>query len=248
VNEEAHEDPGKAPTAKVPAAEAAVAAVTAPGADLPPVTAPPVTDAPKTEEEIARDLYNEHRKQAWADIQSSSDNFDQSLMTVSSAALGVSLLFIKDIVPLKDADWLRMLYVSWLSFAICIVLTVFSFRLSVAAQTVYLQYLRKYYIEKNSDYFNKQSWQSKWLSVFTWAASVLFLAGLACTVIFCVHNVARSHMNKDSTIQAPVQVPTDIPPRLPDQRKPMPMEPISTPDTPKVIPDRTPPPPPKKDD
>jgi hypothetical protein len=48
-------------------------------------------------------LYDEHRKQTWQDIQSSTDNFDKNLLTVSSAALGFSLAFIKDFTHLPTA-------------------------------------------------------------------------------------------------------------------------------------------------
>lgn len=138
-----------------------------------------------------RDLYIAHAKQTWNDIQSSTDSFDQSLLTLSSGALGLSLAFIKDIVPFKEAVWSKTLYASWISFAVCVVLTVFSFRLSIAAQGKHLEYLAKYYLERRQEYFNKRSVYSKVLSVFTWLASAFFLIGLVCTVLFCLKNVGR---------------------------------------------------------
>jgi hypothetical protein len=138
-----------------------------------------------------RELYIAHAKQAWDDIQSSTDSFDQSLLTLSSGALGLSLAFIKDIVPFKQAVWSKTLYASWIFFAACVVLTVFSFRLSIAAQNKHLEYLAKYYLERRQEYFNKKSVYSKILSVFTWLASAFFLLGLVCTVLFCLKNVGR---------------------------------------------------------
>jgi len=44
------------------------------------------------------DLYNKHAGQAWTDQQTSSDDFDKNLLTLSSVLLGFSLAFIKDIV------------------------------------------------------------------------------------------------------------------------------------------------------
>ena len=60
------------------------------------------------------ELYNEHRRQAWQDIQMSTDQFDRSLLTLSSGALVLSLAFIKDAVPLKDAVGIYWLYSSWI--------------------------------------------------------------------------------------------------------------------------------------
>lgn len=119
-------------------------------------------------------LYDEHRKQATEDIQSSTDDFDKNLLTVSSAALGFSLAFIKDIVHMQSAVWHRVLYASWICFAACIVITVFSFRLSVMANNEHLHYLHKYYIEKNGEYLNKRSPAAFVLDVFTWGAAVCF--------------------------------------------------------------------------
>jgi hypothetical protein len=144
---------------------------------------------PDAGEQPQRDLYAAHAKQAWEDIQSSTDSFDKNLLTLSSGALGLSLAFIKDIVPFNHAVWPRTLYASWISFALCIVLTVFSFRLSIAAQNKHLEYLAKYYLERQQEYFNKMSVYSRVLSTFTWLASGFFLVGLVCTLLFCLKNV-----------------------------------------------------------
>ncbi len=103
-----------------------------------------------------RDLWDEHRKQAWQDIQSSTDNFDKNLLAVSSAALGFSVAFIKDIVRLPATRWHFVLYASWLCFAVCIVITVFSFRLSVAALNKHLEYLQHYYEKKDETFFDEK--------------------------------------------------------------------------------------------
>lgn len=136
-----------------------------------------------------RELYDQHKKAAWDDIQSSAKTFEQNLLVISSGALGVSLAFVKDIVPLKQAVWLGLLYSSWICFAACIILTVFSARLSMSAQRVHVEYLWKFYVEEKQEFFDKKSWYSKALTVFTWLAAILFLAGLTCTVIFCIKNV-----------------------------------------------------------
>ena len=143
------------------------------------------------EEQARRDLYSDHRKQAWEDIQSSTDSFDQSVLTMSSGVLGLSLAFVKDIVPLNKAVWLHVLYTSWVSFVLCVAITLISFRVSVAAQNKNLDYLAKYYLERQDKFFNKQSAYSKALTWLTWAAGTLFIVGLASTVVFCIKNVAR---------------------------------------------------------
>ena len=75
----------------------------------------PEQSAPQGEADLkdrSYDLYIEHQKQAWSDCQSGSDEFDKSILTYSSAGLGTSLVFIKDIVPLAHTIYLNLLYAS----------------------------------------------------------------------------------------------------------------------------------------
>jgi hypothetical protein len=149
----------------------------------------PVADV--SDDEVRRNLFGEHQKQAWTDIQSSTDAYDQALISLSSGVLGLSLAFIKDIVKLDKAVWLGFLYTSWVAFVLCVLITVISFRLSVAAQNKQLKYLEKYYLERRDEFFNKRSGYSKALTWLTWLAGAFFVTGLGATVIFCIENVAR---------------------------------------------------------
>lgn len=140
------------------------------------------------EKEKRWQLYSEHRKQAWQSITSSTDSFDKSLLAVSSAALGYSFTFVKDIVPLEKATHIQYLHMSWYLFALCIVLTVLSFRLSVAAHNKYLGFLWKFYVEDDANYFNKDSWYSKVLKVVNWLGAGSFFAGIIALVLFFYMN------------------------------------------------------------
>ena len=60
------------------------------------------------EQELKRrklQLHDEYRRKVWEDSNSGSENFDKYLLTFSSGALALSLTFLKDVVPLKDALW-----------------------------------------------------------------------------------------------------------------------------------------------
>ena len=65
------------------------------------------------------ELFDEFKRKALEDEKSGTENFDKNLLTFSSGALGVSLAFIKDIVPLNKAVWVPCLYISWITFALC---------------------------------------------------------------------------------------------------------------------------------
>jgi hypothetical protein len=171
------------------------------------------------------DLFLQHQKQVWADIQSSSDEYDKSILTLSSGGLGLSLAFIKDIVPLREAVVVWLLYCSWAAFTLSILLTVFSFRIGILAQERHLENLRGYYLENNEQCYNKKDWTVRTLEFLAWAAGALFGAAVIMTIAFVWTNVhtARLHNTMSEKPQVEkVQTAT----HLQEARKPMAMTPL----------------------
>jgi hypothetical protein len=138
-------------------------------------------------------LYKAQLERAWEDIQSSTDSSDKSMLTLSSGALGVSLAFIKDIVPLGQASWVWLLQTSWVAFALCITITVLSFQVSIAALKQHVGFLDKVNVEGKEEFFNKKTYHWTLLKWCTWGAIAFFLAGLLCTMLFVVENVSSFH-------------------------------------------------------
>lgn len=144
----------------------------------------------------AREEFNRHREQAWQDRQSSSDAFDKNLLTFSSGALGLSLAFIKDVVPLDNATHLVALYASWICFASCIVVTVASYPMSVAAINKHLIHLEEYYVKGNEKFLNPRNIWSKFVTLCTIIGGLFFLGGVITTVIFIANNILLKEINK----------------------------------------------------
>lgn len=146
-------------------------------------------------------------EQAQQDINSGTDSFDKSMLTLSSGALGVSLAFIKDIVPLEQAAWISLLIVSWIAFALCIVSTVISFPFSIAAQKRHRELLDEIFTTKNHNLAkNESSSWSKAVTVCSRVALILFLGGLACTIMFVVRNVTDFQRKNEVTLPAAASV------------------------------------------
>jgi hypothetical protein len=156
-----------------------------------------VSEPTESEKRLAQ--YAERHNKAWDDIKSSTQDYDHNLLTFSSGALGLSLAFIKDIVPFGQAVWMRLLYASWIAFAMSILVTVASFQISIAAQKCHLVFLREYYLQGKQESFDKESFWSKMLDYCTFVAGTLFLAGLICTVAFACKNVGRKYMSERET-------------------------------------------------
>lgn len=70
----------------------------------------------------------EERKKMFGDLKaelfkrqvSNSENFDKSVLAYATAALGFSLAFLKDFVPITAAAFAMLLYVSWGLFTLTI--------------------------------------------------------------------------------------------------------------------------------
>ena len=157
------------------------------------------------------DWHKSEAEQVREDINSGSDSFDKSMLTLSSGALGVSLAFIKDIVPLGQAVWRGLLVTSWIVFAVCILTTVMSFKLSIVALKKRRDLLDEMLRTQNPELqvLQDSGW-NKAVSACNSTALVLFVLGLACSMIFIVRNMSGSPTEKDSQAYTPtvIQVTT----------------------------------------
>jgi hypothetical protein len=139
----------------------------------------------------AEKLHDEFRRKVWEDSTSGSENFDKYLITFSTGALALSLSFIKDIVPLKDAVWIPCLIASWIAFILAILVTLISFRISLYALEKMVPVLDDFYLNGKVDAFNRhlESW---WTKAVDWSAYVgifFFVVGLIFTMMFVSENV-----------------------------------------------------------
>jgi len=150
----------------------------------------------------SEELFDEFKKKANDDIKSGTETFDRNLLAFSSGALGLSLAFIKDIVPLGKAVWIPCLYISWILFALCIMVTMASFQVSIRALNGSLPFAKAYYFDGDTNAFDKhlKTFWCRAVDWCTWIASILFVTGLVCTIVFVVVNVegAKRMSNEES--------------------------------------------------
>jgi hypothetical protein len=168
--------------------------------------------------------------QVWEDIQSGTDSFDNNMLALSSGALGVSLAFIKDIVPMGKAVCLTLLMASWIAFAVCIVITIVSFQVSIAALKEHRGFLNKVFASRTHEVFNHKTFLRKVLTGCTYAAGFFFIAGLSCTMVFVIKNVENVNMTHDTEPIKQAVVAGDVD-SLNKGRQPMEMLPIPVPPT-----------------
>jgi hypothetical protein len=147
----------------------------------------------------AEELHDEYRRKVWEDTKSGSENFDKYLLTFSSGALGLSLTFIKDVVPIESAVCISSLIASWFAFVLCIFVTLISFRISIQALERMVPHLNEFYLNGNVEAFNKHL-EDPWTKAVDWCANLgifFFVCGLVFTMLFVSTNIRRvKHMSE----------------------------------------------------
>lgn len=131
---------------------------------------------------------------------SNSETYDKSLLTLSSAFLGLSLTFINNVVSLSEAGQLFLLYFSWALFALTIVITISSFIYSQWVIRELKERARKYFLEGKTDENERSETLSKRQEIWNLFSGVCFiLAVLAITTFISLNVMGGTIMNRAQT-------------------------------------------------
>lgn len=136
-------------------------------------------------DELRLKIYSETRRDLLCRQLSNSENFDKAILSLSSAGLGLSLTFIKDI----HASHLFLLQLSWYVFGLAIVITVISFLSSQRAINNQLQFAEQYYLEGQDEFLTKQNTPAKITFWLTYLSAGAFIVAIVLTIIFVSLNV-----------------------------------------------------------
>lgn len=118
----------------------------------------------------------------------SQSQFDKYLLTLSSASLGFSIAFIKDIRFIEQHNnWIIVL--SWVFFVLSSALTLFSFKTSVQAFDKQIQDIDDIYAGKKSA--ENPTASNKATKVFNVLNIVFFIIGIILTFIYICTNLKQ---------------------------------------------------------
>jgi len=144
---------------------------------------------------------------------SNAENFDKAILSLSTAGLGFSLAFIKDILPLSNAAHMILLHVSWFLFGAAIVSTVLSFMLSQRGINKQLEFTEKYYSGEDEEYLTRRNWQASATTCLNSIAGAVFIGAICLTIAFVSLNVrGGSGMGqKEKAQQVPLREGAPVP-------------------------------------
>lgn len=149
--------------------------------------------------ELRQKLYGETRADLLKRQLSNSENADRAVLTVSTAALGFSLAFLKDVVPLQNAVHVWLLYGSWSLFGAAILATLASFFTSQKAIDDQLQLAYQYYMEGNDQLAQARSRFAAVTSHLNAVGAAAFACGLLGSAGFVIVNTGKEEaMNTKS--------------------------------------------------
>jgi hypothetical protein len=149
---------------------------------------------------VDQDRINEWNKEIddiFEKINHNQGEYDKQLLTLSSGFLAVTLAFIKDVVPLKDAVHLSLLYSSLASLALCIMLVLFSFQFSISGQLKARDYWesKKAGVDEDFPY-----WHATCLSWLNRTSGVCFGIGVLSVVLFVTLNIREVKMGSSRRV------------------------------------------------
>jgi len=140
-----------------------------------------LTKAERVSLEKYRDAMN-------AGLQAQYGAADQAILTLSSAGLGVSLAFLKNVQVIERWSVEVLLVPSWIAFGVAILMTIYSFRLSIMAHKERRDFARDHLKSGIAEEFvSKHAYaeQTDYLNLF---ALLLFSAAVILTIAFVAIN------------------------------------------------------------
>ncbi|MBI1424874.1 MAG: hypothetical protein GC149_15615 [Gammaproteobacteria bacterium] len=113
----------------------------------------------RTEEEQkeANKIFESFRNELLKRELSNTESYDKSILTLSAAALGLSLSAIRLIVPLETAKYICLIKLGWALLLISIATSLSAYLMSNKAITVQLKNAEDYYVKGIEGAFNKRN-------------------------------------------------------------------------------------------
>ncbi|MYB93586.1 hypothetical protein F4054_06190 [Candidatus Poribacteria bacterium] len=117
------------------------------------------------------------------------ENLDKAILSLSSAGLGLSLVFIKNVVKLTEANDIWILHVSWLMFVLAITSTLLSYLFGQRALNRQREFSERYFFDGDEDAGQQKSLASQMTRFLSYVSVFTYIAAVACTAFFIGANL-----------------------------------------------------------
>ena len=137
-------------------------------------------------------VYLEERKSLVDAEREGSRSFDKAILTLAAGAFGLSLTFIRQIVPNIESGTMFMLICAWVGFCISLFSTLISFLTSQSACLKQIEILEAEHLNNQSNH-DKETNLKNMASDYTQRLNILsisaFIIGVIFLAIFSISNL-----------------------------------------------------------
>ncbi len=130
------------------------------------------------------DLYLSERKSLIEAQLQSYISLDKWLLTLSGGAFGLSITFIKNIIPSEGSKVILVLFLAWLSFCLSLLSTLISFSTSQTAYSKQIEIIENDLEDNSNTYRN-------WTIFLNKFSVICFIVGVFSLAIFCSVNLYK---------------------------------------------------------
>ena len=134
-----------------------------------------------------RELYYRSRDELLRRQMSNTQTRDSAILSLSSASLGVSLLFVKNVVPMKTASCSCLLFISWIMFFVAIVSTLISFFTSQHAIRIAICRINEC-IRSGQELNDQTSILDRITIVLSYVSVIFYITAVSFTCVFIALN------------------------------------------------------------
>jgi hypothetical protein len=131
-----------------------------------------------------RRIYERTRDELLTLRRTNAEAFDKALLTLASALLGLSLAFLRDLVPPAEAQVIWTLKLSWLFLGSTVVVTIASYLIGQLTITKLLDAAVHYYLHDDQAAYGVSSRAESTLLATNVIAGLIFIAGIALMLAF----------------------------------------------------------------
>ncbi len=119
---------------------------------------------------------------------SNSENFDRSILTLSSAALAISVTFLRGGT---NYNYFFLLYIAWTGFGVAIFSTVVSYLISQKAIKRQFQILDDYYSNGTNEKNDYENPWDRWTNRCSYISATTFLLAIIAMLLYFANNLPQ---------------------------------------------------------
>ena len=148
-----------------------------------------MTDDERQRDDERRKLHDALRDELFRRQLSNSQILDRSILSLSSAGLGLSSIFVRSLVPLAEANCRCLLYFSWILFGLAIISTLVSFFVSQKGIKKQLELNQQYYLENKEEVINQRNLWDEATSCLSYISVIAYIFAAFFMVLFIALNI-----------------------------------------------------------